>query len=163
MEFEKHCWAEVDLDALTHNFKLIAAHAAPAKVCAVVKAGAYGHADGMVCQALQAAGAAWFAVSCLAEALHLRAGGVTGQILILGHTDPAWAADLIAHDLTQAVFSGEYARALSDKALAAGGRVKAHLKVDTGMGRLGFDARSEAHIDACVAALADCCACRASM
>lgn len=158
MEFEKHCWAEVDLDALTHNFKLIAAHAAPAKVCAVVKAGAYGHADGMVCQALQAAGAAWFAVSCLAEALHLRAGGVTGDILILGHTDPAWAADLIAHDLTQAVFSGEYARALSDKALTAGGRVKAHLKVDTGMGRLGFDARSEAHIDACVAALADCCA-----
>ena len=157
MEFEKHCWAEVDLDALAHNFKLIAAHAAPAKVCAVVKAGAYGHADGMVCQTLQAAGAEWFAVSCLAEALHLRSGGVTGHILILGHTDPAYAAQLIDNDLTQAVFSGAYAQALSENARAASGRVKAHLKVDTGMGRLGFDARSEEHIEACVSALADCC------
>lgn len=157
LEFEKHCWAEVDLDALTHNFKLIAAHAAPAKVCAVVKAGAYGHADGMVCQTLQAAGAEWFAVSCLAEALHLRSGGVTGHILILGHTDPAYAAQLISNDLTQAVFSGAYAQALSENARAAGGRVKAHLKVDTGMGRLGFDARSEEHIEACVSALAGCC------
>ena len=143
MEFEKHCWAEVDLDALAHNFKLIAAHAAPAKVCAVVKAGAYGHADGMVCQTLQAAGAEWFAVSCLAEALHLRSGGVTGHILILGHTDPAYAAQLISNDLTQAVFSGAYAQALSENARAAGGRVKAHLKVDTGMGRLGFGVRGD--------------------
>ena len=143
LEFEKHCWAEVDLDALAHNFKRIAAHAAPAKVCAVVKAGAYGHADGMVCQTLQAAGAQWFAVSCLAEALHLRAGGVTGHILILGHTDPAYAAQLIRHDLTQAVFSGAYAQALSENARAAGGRVKAHLKVDTGMGRIGFEAEQD--------------------
>ena len=156
MEFEKHCWALVDLDALAHNFRRIAAHAAPAKVCAVVKAGAYGHADGVVCKALQDAGAEWFAVSCLAEALHLRAGGVTGDILILGHTDPAFAARLMESDLTQAVFSGEYARALSDRAAAAGGRVKAHLKVDTGMGRLGFDARRAEAVERCVEELAGC-------
>ena len=82
---------------------------------------------------------------------------MTGHILILGHTDPAYAAELIGNDLTQAVFSGAYAQALSENARAAGGRVKAHLKVDTGMGRLGFDARSEGHIEACVSALADCC------
>lgn len=158
MEFEKHCWAEVDLDALVHNFERIAAHAAPARVCAVVKAGAYGHADGVVCQALQAAGANWFAVSCLAEALHLRAEGVGGEILILGHTDPAFAAQLWSHRLTQAVFSAAYARALSAQAQKDGQQVKAHLKVDTGMGRLGFDAREDARLQTCVEELAECCA-----
>lgn len=156
MEFEKHCWAEVDLDALTHNFTRIAAHAAPAGVCAVVKAGAYGHADSAVCRALQSAGAKWFAVSCLAEALHLRKSGVTGDILILGHTDPAFAAQLALHGLTQAVFSPEYAQALAANARQSGCTVQAHLKVDTGMGRLGFAARSQAQLGGCVQALAAC-------
>ena len=156
MEFEKHCWAEVDLDALARNFERIAAHAAPARVCAVVKAGAYGHADGEVCRALQAAGCGWFAVSCLAEALHLRAGGVRGEVLILGHTDPAYAAVLAENGLTQAVFSAEYAAALDRQARAAGCHVKVHLKVDTGMGRLGFDARGDAQVGPCAEALAGC-------
>ena len=156
MNFEKHCWAEVDLDALAHNFRLLQQHAGSAAVCAVVKAGAYGHGDGIVCRTLADAGAKWFAVSCLAEALHLRSGGVTGEILILGHTDPACAATLACHRLTQAVFSPEYARALSSAALEAGARVRCHLKIDTGMGRLGFIARCEEDIPACLDQLEAC-------
>lgn len=156
MNFEKHCWAEVDLDALAHNFRLLQQHAGSAAVCAVVKAGAYGHGDGIVCRTLADAGAKWFAVSCLAEALHLRSGGVTGEILILGHTDPACAATLACHRLTQAVFSPEYARALSDAALEANCRVRCHLKIDTGMGRLGFIARCEDDIPACLEQLESC-------
>lgn len=156
MNFEKHCWAEVDLDALAHNFRLLQQHAGSAAVCAVVKAGAYGHGDGIVCRTLADAGAKWFAVSCLAEALHLRSGGVTGEILILGHTDPACAATLACHRLTQAVFSPEYAQALSDAALEANCRVRCHLKIDTGMGRLGFIARCEDDIPACLEQLEDC-------
>ena len=156
MNFEKHCWAEVDLDALAHNFRLLQQHAGSAAVCAVVKAGAYGHGDGIVCRTLADAGAKWFAVSCLAEALHLRSGGVTGEILILGHTEPACAATLACHRLTQAVFSPEYARALSDAALEANCRVRCHLKIDTGMGRLGFIARCEDDIPACLEQLEAC-------
>ncbi|OUP23667.1 alanine racemase [Gemmiger sp. An194] len=156
MNFEKHCWAEVDLDALAHNFRLLQQHAGFAAVCAVVKAGAYGHGDGIVCRTLADAGAKWFAVSCLAEALHLRSGGVTGEILILGHTDPTCAATLACHRLTQAVFSPEYARVLSSAALEAGARVRCHLKIDTGMGRLGFIARCEEDIPACLDQLEAC-------
>lgn len=154
MDFERHCWAEVDLDAIVHNFKLLQAHAAPASVCAVVKAGAYGHGDSFVCRALEEAGAKWFAVSCLSEAMHLRASGIRGDILILGRTDPACVNSLVRYDLTQAVFSPEYARALSEHIQR--GSLRVHLKVDTGMGRIGFVARSPEDIQPCAAALSEC-------
>ena len=138
--FDAHCWAEIDLDALVHNFRLIQEKAAPAAVCAVVKADAYGHGDGPVARTLADAGAAWFAVSSLAEARHLRRGGVTQPILILGMTRPECAQALAAEGITQAVYSPEYAQALSQAAEAAGVTVEGHLKIDTGMGRIGFGA-----------------------
>lgn len=138
--FDAHCWAEIDLDALAHNFRLIQAKAAPAAVCAVVKADAYGHGDRMVARTLAKAGAAWFAVSSLAEARHLRRSGVEQPILILGMTRPECAGTLAAEQITQAVYSLEYARALSQAAEAAGVAVEGHLKIDTGMGRIGFGA-----------------------
>lgn len=156
MTFEPHCWAEIDLDALAHNFKLIQAQVSPAPVCAVVKAAAYGHGDTMVARTLQDAGAAWFAVSCCAEAVNLRKAGITKDILILGHTDPTFAAQLAKHKLTQAVFSPEYAAALSASAAAAGVQVCVHLKIDTGMGRIGFGARDAQSVATCVDALAAC-------
>lgn len=156
MDFEQHCWAEIDLDALVHNFKRIEAHSAPAAVCAVVKAGAYGHGDSFVCRALEEAGAKWFAVSCLAEALHLRAAGIQGDILILGRTDPACAVSLARYGLTQAVFSPEYAGQLAEFAQNARRPVQVHLKVDTGMGRLGFVARAPEEVEPCAAALSAC-------
>lgn len=142
MEFEKHCWAEIDLDALAHNFARIRQRV-NGPVCAVVKADAYGHGDVVVARTLQQAGAAAFAVSCLAEGRHLRRHGITQPILVLGYTDPRQAAALAEADIATAVFSPEYARQLSAAAQAAGVTVKIHLKVDTGMGRIGFAVRSD--------------------
>lgn len=141
MDFEKHCWAEIDLDAIRHNFAYIQ-QAVGGPVCAVVKADAYGHGDTMTAQVLQQAGAAAFAVSCLGEGRHLRRHGITKPILILGYADPAHAAALAQDDIATACFSTEYAQALSAAAVQAGVRVKVHLKIDTGMGRIGFAVRS---------------------
>lgn len=138
--FDAHCWAEIDLDALAHNFRLIQKRAAPAAVCAVVKADAYGHGDRMAARTLAEAGAAWFAVSSLAEARRLRRGGIDKPVLILGMTRPECAGTLAEEHITQAVYSPEYARALSRAAEAAGVTVEGHLKIDTGMGRIGFGA-----------------------
>ena len=139
---EKHCWAEIDLDALRHNFAFIK-RTVNGPVCAVVKADAYGHGDVTVARVLQQEGAAAFAVSCLSEAKHLRRHGITLPILILGYTDPSQAAVLADQDIITACFSTQYAKALSEAAVAAGVKVKVHLKVDTGMGRIGFAARSD--------------------
>src|SRR5699024_11710591 len=80
--------------------------------------------------------------SCLAEARELRRHGLTEPLLILGYTDPAFADELAALDITQTLFSSEYAAALSAAASAAGCTVACHLKADTGMGRIGFALRS---------------------
>ncbi len=143
MNFEKHCWAEIDLDALRHNYRLIARLAGSAKVCAVLKADAYGHGDVMTAQVLAQEGTEWFAVSSLSEALHLRRAGLEQRILVLGHTDPAQAIVLHRQQILQTVYSPDYAAALSDAAAAARCTVQVHLKVDTGMGRIGFGARGD--------------------
>lgn len=141
MTFEKHCWAEIDLDALRHNFSVICRRVG-GPVCGVVKADAYGHGDEQVALLLQQEGTAAFAVSCLAEGIHLRRCGIVKPMLVLGYTDPEQAAALAQHDIATALFSTEYAEALSAAAGAAGVTVKVHLKVDTGMGRIGFCART---------------------
>lgn len=141
MTLERHCWAEIDLTALRQNFAYIQKTVGGA-ICAVVKADAYGHGDDVVARALQDAGAAAFAVSSLAEGKHLRHAGITKPILVLGYTDPARAAELVKYDIITACFSTEYAQALSAAAVAAGCKSKVHLKVDTGMGRIGFAVRS---------------------
>lgn len=139
---EKHCWAEIDLDALRHNFAFIK-QTVGGPVCAVVKADAYGHGDIVVARVLQQEGAAAFAVSCLAEAKRLRRQGITVPVLILGYADPEEASVLAREEIATACFSTEYARALSAAAVKAGVRVKVHLKIDTGMGRIGFAAQSD--------------------
>ncbi len=141
MKFGKHCWAEIDLDALRHNFAYIR-QAVGGPVCAVVKADAYGHGDVATAKTIQQAGVAGFAVSSLGEGHHLRHHGITIPILILGYADPAHAATLAEDDIATACFSTEYAQALSAAAVQAGVRVKVHIKIDTGMGRIGFAVRS---------------------
>lgn len=140
MEFERRCWAEVDLGALRRNYHLIEEAAAGAQVMAVVKADAYGHGDLAVAALLDEEGAAWFAVSGFEEAVRLRRTGLAKPILILGYTSPASAPSLAINGITQTVFSMEYAQRLSAAALHAGVTVNIHLKVDTGMGRIGFSA-----------------------
>ena len=141
--FEKHVWAEIDLDALRHNFRAVKARAGDLPLCAVVKADSYGHGAVQCARVFAQEGAAWLAVSCLTEAVQLRQDGQTLPILILGHVQPEYAQTLIHEDITVACYSTEQAQNLSAAAVKAGGRVKIHLKADTGMGRIGFALRTD--------------------
>ena len=132
-------WAEVDLDALAHNYRALRSNLD--RGCAflgVVKANAYGHGALPVARKLEELGAEYLAVACLAEAVELREGGIRAPILILGGTPGELARELIRYDLTQALFDLPTANAYSQAAAAAGKALKVHIKVDTGMGRLGF-------------------------
>ena len=86
--FEKHVWAEIDLEALRHNFRAVKARAGALPLCAVVKADSYGHGAVQCARVFAEEGAAWLAVSCLTEAVQLRKGGQTLPILMLGHVQP---------------------------------------------------------------------------
>ena len=139
MDFLKRTWAEIRLDALAHNFRQIRRKVGPeCKIMAVVKADGYGHGDQQVSQVFQREGADWFAVSNIEEAMHLRQGGITKPILILGFTPADKAAQLHANQISQTVFSLDYAKELSEQAKKAGIEVDCHMKLDTGMSRLGF-------------------------
>ena len=153
--YEKHCWALVDLDAMQSNLALIQ-KTVGAPVCCVVKADAYGHGAAVAGPWLEENGAAAFAVSCLAEARHLRRHGISKPILILGYTDPLQVDQLAFNCITQTVYSEEYAKALSAAAQNAGVEVHCHFKVDTGMGRIGFSVRSD--FEAAIAAMERCAA-----
>ncbi len=136
-------WAEVDLDALAHNVAQLRSALPPAgKLMAVVKADAYGHGAVALGRALCRLGVQSFCVATLDEAVALRRGGVTGEILILGWTDPRQAPLLRRWKLTQTVVDAKYASGL----LAAGGRVRVQLKIDTGMHRLGLPWQDTAEI-----------------
>ena len=150
MEFFKRTWAEIDLDALGANAAAIRGLLPDGtQMMAVVKADAYGPGDRMVSRELEGMGVRWFGASNLEEGASLRAAGVQGEILIFGYTPPSMAAELAALNITQAVFNGDYARELNEAAVRAGVRVKGHLKVDTGMGRIGFPCESADEICAC--------------
>ncbi len=138
-------WAEVDLDAIARNVKLIRSHVRrSAEVMGVVKADSYGHGVERVVPILIKSGVSRLAVSMLDEGIQLRASGIEVPILILGYTDPRRAAEIIAHRLTQTVYSLDLAQALSGAAVNLGQDARIHIKVDTGMGRVGFMAGYEA-------------------
>ena len=134
-------WAEIDLDALAENVKRIRSRIPEkTRLMAVVKADAYGHGDGWIGRELEQLGVTDFGVSNLDEARSLRAAGVKGEILIFG-TTPVEQLSLLCDDrITQTVYSTEYAEALSDAAQKIGRTPVCHLKVDTGMGRIGISA-----------------------
>ena len=137
--FLKRTWAEVNLDALDYNFEKIRAAINPkTKICCVVKADAYGHGASFVSREFQKKGADWFAVSNLEEAIQLRRGGILRPILILGYTPPQMAEKLHELCISQSVFSTEYGKELSDCAAEAGVRLRIHIKLDSGMSRIGF-------------------------
>ncbi len=143
MDFLHKTWAEIDVSALIHNFKEIKSHIKGNRIMAVVKANAYGHSAADVAPELEKLGVDAFAVSNLAEALSLRENGIKKDILILGYTPKKAVAELYENDIIQCVFSYEYAKALSEEAAEKGKKIKIHLKLDTGMGRIGFDCRDD--------------------
>ncbi|MBR4282423.1 MAG: alanine racemase, partial [Clostridia bacterium] len=141
--FFRRTWAEIDLSAIRHNYRSLRDKVdANSNIIAVVKADAYGHGVSKVASALKDEGANFFAVSCLAEAEELRALSVDCPILILGYTPCEFAKDLCEKGFIQTVYSKDYAEELSAFATKNGVKVLAHVKLDTGMGRLGFDISS---------------------
>ncbi len=129
--------AEIDLSALRHNLAAIRAIAAPAGVLAVVKANAYGHGAVVVAKELERQGVDMLAVALVEEGIELRNAGVRAPILVLGGSYEGGYELLVEHDLTPTVFRPEHLAGLEAAAAAIGRTVKAHLKVDTGMGRIG--------------------------
>jgi alanine racemase len=130
-------WAEIDLAAVAHNAGLLSRLAAPAELCAVVKAHGYGHGGPAVARAALAGGAGRLAVALVDEGVELREHGVTAPVLLLSECDPAAAATALSFGLTPTLYSAEGIAAWSAAAAATGRPVAVHVKVDTGMHRVG--------------------------
>ena len=153
----RRTWAEIDLDALAHNYHTLRRRVGSGvKFLGVVKADAYGHGAIQVSRTLEELGADYLAVSSIDEAMELREHGIAMPILILGYTPPDQVERLIDLQITQAVTSTEAAQAYSAEAVRCGGTLRIHIKVDTGMSRLGFQCAG-ALFDGAVAAICDAC------
>ncbi len=138
-------WTEIDLTALEHNVRMFQSRLPEqCKLMAVVKANAYGHGDIIIAKALNKLGINSFAVATLEEGIHLRKKGIRGEILILGYTNPCDAGCLARYRLTQTVIDSNYAIALNK----SGKKIKVHLKIDTGMHRIGIDYSDISQIEA---------------
>jgi len=137
-------WVEVDLGAVSANVEYLKRLVAPAEVCAVVKADGYGHGAVPVARAALGAGATWLAVALAEEGHELREAGISAPVLVLSEP-PKEAMELVARDhLSATIYSWAGLRALSEVAEAAPGatRLPVHIKVDTGMHRVGAEPRA---------------------
>lgn len=139
MNYLKRTWAEIDLDVFENNIKNLKNMVGEtSKIMAVVKADAYGHGDVYIAKKLSQMGISNFGVSNLDEALALRNAKISGNILIFGYTPPSAVKTLAEYNITQAVFCKDYAKQLSKQAKTFDVDVNIHIKLDSGMGRIGF-------------------------
>lgn len=130
---QKRVIAEINLNNLEYNFNKL-----PKPVCCVVKADAYGHGAVVLSKFLEERGANYFAVSNIEEAMELRINGVKTPILILGYTPSSCAKELSEYNIDQCVYSLDYAKELNNEAIKNNVNINIHIKIDTGMGRIGF-------------------------
>lgn len=141
MDFLKRTWAEIDLNHLAFNVNEIRkCLPETTRMMGVVKADAYGHGDRYIAKEMENLGLRNFGVSNLEEALSLRKSGVESDILILGVTPASAVTKLAKNHITQTVYSLEYAQKLNEAAKREDVRINCHMKLDTGMGRIGFRA-----------------------
>lgn len=138
--FYRDTWAEVDIDQLKKNIQIITKHTKKA-FFAVIKANGYGLGDKMMALAAIDAGSSYLAVSSLDEAIALRLKNIPGPILVLGYTDPQYCSMAIEHDITLNATSLSWIKSIADLNLLG---LKLHLKIDTGMNRLGIKTQEEA-------------------
>jgi alanine racemase len=131
-------WAEINLDNLAHNMREIRRISKSKDIIAVIKADAYGHGALDVAPVLIENGATRFAVAILSEAIELRNGGIKAPIMILGFTPIEQVEDVFQYDIEQTVYTLEHAKEISRKAVELNKKAKVHIKLDTGMGRIGF-------------------------
>jgi alanine racemase len=130
-------WAEIDLAAITHNARVLSRLVRPAQLVAVVKARGYGHGALAVARAAQAGGAVGFAVALVDEGVELRQHGVHGPILLLSECGREAVDDAMAYGLTPTVYTAEGIALFVQAARMLGQRTSMHIKVDTGMHRVG--------------------------
>lgn len=137
-------WAEVNLKNIAYNYNEIKARvAAKTKVMCVVKANAYGHGVVAVSKALIKCGADRLAVACIDEAVELRKNNIDAPIQILGYSNESSVNEILDYNIIQTIYDFELARKLSDEAVNRNKVAKIHIKLDTGMGRNGFQCNAE--------------------
>ena len=146
--FSKRTWSEIDLNAVEYNFRNIKNKLSEnTKILCVLKADAYGHGAEFLVKEYEKLGADWYGVSNIDEAVQLRNAGAKKPILIFGYTNPEMVETLNKYDISQAVFSLQYAQKLSEICEKTSSKIKIHIKVDTGMSRIGFFCQSEESIN----------------
>lgn len=136
-------WCEVSLDAITHNLEQFRGIAPTAKIMAVVKADAYGHGVQEVSRTLADSGVDALAVAFTDEAFQLRKNGISIPILVLGHTPVEYMGEIVDLDITPTVYDFSTAKAVSNAAQRRNKIAKIHIKIDTGMNRLGYLANTD--------------------
>lgn len=145
MTDEERVLALIDLDALEYNIKSIRKKTPEGTgIIGVIKADAYGHGSVEVAQVLLENGADWFAVAVVDEGLNLRKHGINAPILLLGYTPELRFEDVINNGFIQTMYSYEMAEKLSKTAVRLGKTAVVHIKIDTGMGRIGYRVNDEA-------------------
>ncbi len=154
---QKRVWAEINLNAVEENLNLLKKRAKGAMVCCVVKANAYGHGAVKLAKFYEKLGVDWFAVSNVEEAVQLRRAGVGKPILVLGYTPEDCVEVLCKYGISQCVYSCAYGEKLARRACEAGKVLGVHIKIDTGMGRLGFVCRNQSNKEGLEDALRVCC------
>ncbi len=158
MHIERGAWAEINLDAVAHNIREARKKLQPGtKLCAVVKANAYGHGDVRVAQEALRSGADFLAVALLQEAIGLRDAGIDQPVLVLGSLLPEVAELCVRYDVSHAVFDEERLYALNAAALKLHKKAKIHLKIDTGMSRIGVQPCDAGKFAALAASLPGIC------
>lgn len=138
MDIVRRTWTEVSLNAIEHNFNEIKNKVGNKKICCVVKADGYGHGAVELSREYERLGADFLAVSNIDEGKELRENGVTLPIVILGYTPALNVTELINNNLSQAVYSLDYAKMLNENCRGFDKKIKIHIKLDTGMSRIGF-------------------------
>ncbi|MGN0519028.1 MAG: alanine racemase [Acutalibacteraceae bacterium] len=139
MKYLRRTWAEINLNAIEHNYRVIREKIdSECKLMCVIKADGYGHGSIVLAKEYERLGADWFAVSNIEEAIQLRQNGISVPILVLGYTPASMADKLNEFNVTQAVLTKSYAEYLSDYSKKYGVNTNVHIKLDTGMSRIGL-------------------------
>ena len=139
---QKRTWMEIDLDMVEHNYNTIKNHIPDTtNICCTIKADAYGHGAVRIGKLLDELGGFYFAVSNAEEAIQLRRAGIEKPIMVLGYSPLEITEILAKYNISQCVHSYEYGKALLADAKAKGVKIAIHIKIDTGMGRIGFPFR----------------------
>lgn len=139
IQYIRPTWAEINLDYLRYNLlEIQRITSSTSRLCAIVKADGYGHGAVEVARTALSCGASYLGVAFLDEALELRGKGIADPILILGFTPENQFDTIIEHDITQTVYNLKSAVILSEKAVKRNKKAKIHIKIDTGMSRIGF-------------------------